>query len=422
MYYAPYRRPLFEPGRAQIRARLMTEVAEAEALIARHMPSWPGQVLALEDVTGRVLRDNVSADRDLPAFDRVTMDGIAIAFADYANGRRRFALAGTQGAGVPALRIGTPGECVKVMTGAVCPEGADSVIPIERIELRGNEASVAPNAEVEAGQFLHRRGSDCQSGAQVLCAGLSIGAPEMAVLASTGKSRVAVARLPSVAVVSTGDELVGVADAVAPHQIRSSNDRAIATALERERLASVERLRLRDEESAMLERVEHLHERHDVLILSGGVSMGDFDFVPGVLAQLGCELVFHRINQKPGRPMWFGLSRAGKPIFALPGNPVSTLVCMARYVVPAFRRALGSTELQTERVVLTHPPKSSPPRMTHFVPVRLHWSESGAVHAVPRDINTSGDFVSLAGTDGIIELPPDPARREAGSVVSFYRW
>ncbi len=400
----------------------MTEVREAEALIAEHMRVWPREAVPLEHATDRVLREDVFAERDLPAFDRVTMDGIAIRYQDYEAGARSFRIAATQAAGVAPAAVEASGECIRVMTGAVCPIGADTIVPVERLTLGADVATISADATITPSQFIHARGSDRKSGSLVLAAGGRIGPPEMAVLASAGCARVSVARLPKVAVISTGDELVGIDEPVLPHQIRSSNGRAIAAALERHRLARVERVRLRDEETQLLERVHDLHADNDVLILSGGVSMGDFDFVPATLNKLGCELVFHRINQKPGRPMWFGVSAAGKPIFALPGNPVSTLVCVARYVAPAFEAALGLEDRRVERAVLSEAAADSPPKMTHFVPVRLSWTPSGTVSARPTRINTSGDFASLAGTDGIVELPPDSASRQPGATVSFYGW
>jgi molybdopterin molybdotransferase len=399
----------------------MTEVAEAESLILGRMPRWPSQAVDIGTAVGHVLAEVVRAERDQPPFDRVTMDGIAVGYADWAAGRRRFHSTGTQAAGAPALRIARPGDCVRVMTGALRPDGADTVIPVERLTIRGPEMDVAEDAPVTARQFIHVRGSDGRAGDRVLEPGASLGPTEIAVLASAGCAQVAVAKRPRVAAVSTGDELVGVDEPLAPYQIRSCNDLAIEASLRGANLADVTRARLKDDPEALLVAIRQLHAEHDVLILSGGVSMGVFDFVPAVLESLGAEIVFHRINQKPGRPMWFGLSREGKPIFALPGNPVSTLVCMTRYVLPAMRHAAGRTAAAQERVQLADGVEG-PRGMTYFLPVKLHWSDDGAALAEPRPTNTSGDFASLAGTDGVIELPPGPPRHAAGTVAPLYRW
>ena len=399
----------------------MTTVSEAAALIAAEMQPWPTAIEPLESVVGRVLAADVVAERDIPAFDRVTMDGIAIDGAAWQAGTRVFRIEGVQAAGVPAMKIETADQCIRVMTGAVMPAGCDTVIPVERLVVENDHAKVEASAQVQPGQFVHCRGSDRAAGDTVLRTGTRIGAPEMAVLASVGQANVTVSRVPRIAVISTGDELVGVDEPVAAHQIRSSNDRAIAAALQTHHCAAVTRRTLRDKPAALLAELEALHADHDALILSGGVSMGDFDFVPGALKHLGARLVFHRIDQKPGRPMWFGMSGADKPIFALPGNPVSTLVCMTRYVVPALRTALG---LQTRREFarLTDTLTNGPRGWTWFVPVTVESQPDGGAVAQAHGINTSGDFSSLAGTDGIAELGTEEADRRAGTVVEVFRW
>lgn len=398
----------------------MTQPQEAARLIDFHMPRWPATSVALDEARDRILAEPVAAERDIPAFDRVTMDGIAIAYASYAAGARDFEVAAIVPAGVPAPQLPGPSLCARVMTGAVLPPGADTVVPIERVTLTGARATVTASTAVTAGQFVHARGSDRKAGDRVLAAGARIGPAEIAVLASVGRARVRVAAAPKVAVVSTGDELVGVDEPLLAHQIRSSNGRAIAASLERHRCGSVTRVRLKDQPDTLLATLAALHAEHDVLVLSGGVSMGDFDFVPQALERLGAQSIFHRIEQKPGRPMWFGTSKAGKPIFGLPGNPVSTLVCLTRYILPAMRKALGLTDERREIVRLGETVDDGPSKLTYFVPVHLGWSADGIAHAMPRTINTSGDFSSLAGTDGIVELPP--GQRAAGTPAPLYRW
>jgi molybdopterin molybdotransferase len=244
----------------------------------------------------------------------------------------------------------------------------------------------------------------------------------MAVLASAGRGTVAVGAVPRVAVISTGDELVDMDEPVGDHQIRSTNDRTIEASLARSQVARVSRSRLPDDVGALREAIARLDAESDAIVLSGGVSMGKFDFVPGVLAELGAKLVFHGVRQRPGRPMWFGVSAHGKPIFALPGNPVSTLVCTTRYVLPALRAAAGlATSPAEERAELTAPADAFA-ELTHFMPVKLSWSEAGTALATPRPTNTSGDFAALAGTDGFVELAPRRNAYPAGTVARFFRW
>jgi molybdopterin molybdotransferase len=399
----------------------MTEVAEAEALILEHVPRLGSRREPLADCIDRVLAEDVTAERDQPPFDRVTMDGIAIAGRDWEAGVRTFEIVGVQAAGAPPLVLGAPADCVEVMTGAMLPRGADTVIPVERIARDGRSTTVDARASVVARQYVHPRGSDRRAGAVVLAAGTRIGPPEVAVLASAGRPTVAVAELPRVAVVSTGDELVDVDEPLAEYQIRSSNDRAIEASLARARLARVTRSRLRDDAATLRAALARLDAEADVLVLSGGVSMGQFDLVPGVLAELGAKLVFHRVRQRPGKPIWFGTSARGKPIFALPGNPVSTLVCTTRYLLPALRAAAGLAPPPPELVALAAPAEASA-ELTHFLPVKLAWSATGAALATPCPTNTSGDFAALAGTDGFVELPARRSEYPAGAVVRLFRW
>ncbi len=399
----------------------MTEVADAERLILEHMTPFGSQTLPLADAVDAVLDEAICAERDQPPFDRVTMDGIAIAYRDWQAGTRTFEITGTQGAGAPALSLANAGQCVEIMTGAVLPGGADSIIPVERITRTQDEAQVDDSADVSLGQFVHPRGSDSKAGSPLLQPGTRLGPPEIAVLASAGYAEVRVAALPLVAVISTGNELVDLEEPIAAYQIRSSNDRAIEASLTRHRVARVTRSRLRDERDKMLEAIRELHDRSDMLILSGGVSMGQYDFVPSVLEELSVKLVFHRIEQRPGRPMWFGLSRDAKPVFALPGNPVSTMVCLRRYVLPALQQALGLRPASAERVTLAADVEFSAD-LTYFLPVVVTWNDAGVGMADPRPTNTSGDIIALTGTDGFVELSRGQDLYSRGTAVRLFRW
>ena len=399
----------------------MIEVSEAESLMLAQMPRFAARHEPLAACVGRVLAEDVHAERDHPPFDRVTMDGIAIAFRDWAAGVRSFEVLGTQAAGAEPLAVAAPAQCVEVMTGTPLPQGVDTVVPIERVQRAGTTAIIEANATIKPQQFVHRRASDRRAGSLVLRAGIRLGPPEMAVLAGAGRGQALVTELPRVAVISTGDELVEAGQPIASHQIRSTNDRAVEATLTQHRLGQVTRARLRDDASALAVAIDRLDAELDVLVLSGGVSMGQFDFVPSVLSELGAKLVFHKVAQRPGRPMWFGLSARGKPIFALPGNPVSTLVCATRYLVPALQQASGLASAAPELVEITAPIEASP-TLTIFIPVTVSSSSRATLQATPHPTNTSGDFVTLAGTDGFVELAAKQGWHPAGSVARLFRW
>jgi len=397
-------------------------VAEAEELINGHMPRYKAEAVPLEDANGRVLAEDVIAERDQPPFDRATMDGIAVAAGTTAT-TRSLPIEGVQAAGADATALESTEACREIMTGAAMPDGADAVIPVERISIENDSATISATVEegycCEAGQFVHRRASDHAKGDVLMRTGTRVRGPEMAALTAAGKAEVSVVRLPSIAVVSTGDELVDVGEPISDTQIRSSNDRAIQASLQQHGFNRVNRSHIADDADALRDSLSALLDNHDVLVLSGGVSMGKFDYIPTVLAELGIEVIFHKITQRPGLPMWFGVSQTGQPVFALPGNPVSTLVCLTRYVIPALHHATGLAA-NPESVTLDIPLQFEPP-LTWFVPVTLS-TEAGRTLATPKTTNTSGDFIALANTDGFIELDAAESSFPAGQPARLYRW
>lgn len=394
-------------------------VAEAQALIARHMPTFASERVVLDQAIGRVLRQPVYAERDQPPFDRVMMDGIAIRWQAALPGS--FVVAGVQLAGMPMLTLEADDACFEVTTGAMLPKGCDCVIPVEQTRRDGERYVLAEGYRPTLGQFIHGRGSDCTAGTLLLDAGVRIHAPEMAVLASNGLAEVEVAAVPSVVVISTGDELVEVDEPLREGQIRRSNDRALAAALRTQGFHRIALSQIGDDLAATKETLRALLHDHQVLVLSGGVSMGQRDYVPAALDALGVRRVFHRIAQRPGKPMRFGIGPEGQAVFALPGNPVSALVCAVRYMLPALLAAIGATPEQQPYVCLDAPADTHA-SLTCFVPVRVQHEPSGKVTAHPLPTRTSGDFSSLPRTHGFVQLPPGPSALEAGTPVPFYSW
>ena len=397
------------------------DVTEAEELILEAMPKYPSRSIPLHAAAGCVLREEVCAERDQPPFDRATMDGIAIA-ATALNQTRRFRLTGVQAAGASQQSLADKKACLEVMTGAIMPAGSDTVVPVERVRTSadGTEIEIDADYNVEPQQFVHHRASDHAAGSSLLKPGAIIRGPEMAILTAGGSPNVLVSIPPSVAIVSTGDELVDVGQPLKEFQIRSSNDRGIEAALELRGFTANTRARLPDDPEHLREAISALHDENDIVILSGGVSMGKYDYVPNILQEIGVEVIFHKILQRPGLPMWFGVSKAGKPVFALPGNPVSTLVCLTRYVLPAISTALGA-EQRVQSVALGKDVEFKPD-LCWLLPVALQTQDNGTNVALPKPTNTSGDFVGLRGTSGIVELPRGQDKFSAGIAMPFYRW
>ena len=368
-----------------------------------------------------MLREDVFPERDNPPFDRVCMDGIAIDSAALARGRRSFTLQGTQAAGAPPLQLSSPEGAVEVMTGAVVPAGTDCIIPQEEYVEAGGVATLSDRAMGTAFRNIQRRGEDSRPGVAMLKAGVRLGSPEIAVLASAGLARARVSRQPRFMVISTGDELVDPGQPISDYQVRRSNVFSIVAALHARHFEDVQNDHIADDEDHLRERLgTHLRSR-DVLILSGGVSKGKFDFVPKVLKGLGVREVFYQVAQRPGMPMWFGTNEAGCAVFGLPGNPVATLVCLIRYVIPAAAAAMGARKTPTERIALAAPVSAGRAHFAYFLPVALQYDAAGP-RALPRRTNGPGDFLALTRTDGFVELPPSDAQYPEGFVADLYRW
>ena len=398
----------------------MLNTAEALEKILAAMPDFPAEPVETTRATSRVLRQTVVAERDQPPFDRVMMDGIAIAFADYREGSRAFPIQGQQMAGEPAGRL-DGGQCLEIMTGAALPDGADCIVPVERIAVADGIATLEEGYEPQERQFIHPRASDYVEGDELLRPGKRITPLDIAVIASAGLAQVEVSASPAVRIISTGDELVPAGEPIEQHQVRMSNGPAIVSMLARHGYANCAEDHLADEREVLERRIaQHLDEA-DVLVLSGGVSMGKADFVPAVLQDLGVELVFHKVAQRPGKPMWFGMAPGGKAVFALPGNPVSALVCCRHYVVPALNKASRLGAALPEFASLAGDIRFEPD-LTCFHPVRLISNAAGQVLAMPVKTNTSGDFAALSATDGYVELAREQNQFPAGTPVFLHRW
>lgn len=394
--------------------------AEAARAVLSRVKALPAEPLALARCRGRILRQDVQAERDNPPFDRVCMDGVAIAGSSFDSGVRQFRIQATQAAGDVPLSLAAPDAAIEVMTGTVLPHGTDSVIPLEEYDIAAGTLALKPEATAEVWRNVQRRGSDSRPGVPMLTAGMRLGAAEVAVVASAGLAGILVSRQPRIMVISTGDELVEPGQPVADHQIRRSNAYAVRAALQLHGFDSADDVHLPDEEAVMRDRLEKILGSSDVLILSGGVSKGKFDFVPKVLKALGVEEVFYQVAQRPGRPMWFGVGPGGQLVFGLPGNPVSTLVCLARYVLPALHASMLWQAPARERVAIAEALDGR--KMTYFMPVTLRPEAATLGLASPRAPHGSGDFLALAGTDGFVELPPQPEGYAAGFTADFYRW
>ena len=401
----------------------MLTPAGAERLIFDTMPLLHKEDCSIAEAHGRVLRMDLRADRDLPPFDRVTMDGFALRSSSVAAGVRTYRIESVQAAGMRPFTLGPQADaCIEIMTGAVLPEGADCVVPYEHAARSGASMTLEPGAEAPSpGSYVHRRGSDHGTGEVVVRAGVRLTGREIAVAASCGHPALTVTHSPKVAVVSTGDELVEVDALVAAHQIRRSNDHSIRASLVMAGYPRADRFHLRDIRHEIEHMLWHILAEYDIVLITGGVSKGKFDFLPSELERQGVRKVFRGVAQRPGKPFWFGLSGRMTPVFALPGNPVSAYTCLHRYVIPAIDHAGGMRPKPRLSVALAES-VTFKPALAYLMPVRLSSGPAAELLATPAAVGGSGDFAGLLGTDGFVELPASQDEFPAGYVASYWPW
>ncbi len=393
----------------------MISVPQAEKIILDAAKILPVETCALKEACGRVLREEVVSDRDQPAFDKVLMDGIAIAYAVWQKGRRDFIIERVIAAGDSPYKLKNANHCVQVMTGAVVPRGCDCVVPIEQIVREGDWAKLKPWTLVNVGENIRRQGQDHKKKAVLLKSARQLSPVEIGIAASVGKAKLKVSRKPSVAIVATGDELVDIDGPIQSYQTRLSNSYVLQSLLASSRLVHTDMFHIPDDKKILLENIRRLLLRYDAIVFSGGVSMGEYDYVPQVLNTLRVKQMFHKVTQRPGKPFWFGVAKFGKPVFALPGNPVSTLVCACRYVIPYLKKAAG-LDVQPQQVVFRGSVDGDTD-LTHFLPVILD-RKNGVLQVRPVAFGGSGDFAGLACADGFIQYEHNSQQ----SVWPYFSW
>lgn len=396
----------------------LIKVKEALEIVLTHSENFGIEEVDFLNSSGRVLKESIFADRDFPPFDRVSMDGIAISLEAFNNGQRTFKIEGIQAAGSPQLTLQNTSNCMEAMTGAVLPKNTDAVIQYELLTIENGTAKVNSEA-VKSFQNIHLKGTDKKQGDLLINENILISPAEIGIFATVGKTKVKVAKQPKVMVVSTGNELVEVGEIPADHQIRRSNVFTLVSLLENLKI-NAETLHILDDKEVLLTKIESLLENYDVLIFSGAVSKGKFDFIPEVLKELGVKKLFHEVKQRPGKPFWFG-KKGEKTIFAFPGNPVSTFVNCVKYFYPWHYKSVGLNFENKQQAILSEDFYFKP-EMTYFLQVKLGQIE-GKLWATPISGKGSGDLANLAEADAFLELPDNRSNFTEGEVfpVIIYR-
>ena len=425
-------------------AAKLTEIEEARRLVLERVVPLEAEPVALEDALGRVLAEPVTSADAVPGFDNSAMDGYAVRAADTegANGGARLRVVDESRAGHPAQRRLAEGEAIAISTGAMVPDGADAVVRVEDTDAGAREVEI--RVEVEAGRDIRRAGEDIAAGEAVLAAGDEIGPAEAGVLVSVGRGEVACARRPQVNVLTTGDELQEPGEPLRPGAIRNSNAYSVSGLVRHSgaALGSVEIVP--DDRDATADAFARALAG-DVVVISGGVSVGPHDHVRPTLAALGAEEVFWGVALRPGKPTWFGTAippkssqgatATGDPslarirpvsagtretlVFGLPGNPVSAMITFLLFVRPAIRAMLGAVATQADRataILDSDYPKE--PGRAHLVRCRLELRDDGW-HATPTKDQGSHVLTSMLGADALAIIPTASGAVRAGERVEI---
>ncbi|MEO6149002.1 MAG: molybdopterin molybdotransferase MoeA [Mucilaginibacter sp.] len=397
----------------------MITVEEAEKVILANIPDFGAEIVLFDKAAGRVLFENIKADRDFPPYNRVTMDGIAISYEAIEKGISTFIIKATQAAGDEPAAISLPGECIEIMTGAALHETVDTIIRYEDLDIKDGKAMLTIS-NIKKGQNIHVKGIDRKPGDILAVTGQMITPAVVSIIASVGETEVRVKKIPRVAIISTGDELVEVEATPTPFQLRRSNSYTMQAILKQHGVECGV-LHLPDDPVVMRSKLQDCLYHYDAIILSGGVSAGKFDHLPKVLEELQVDKLFHKVAQRPGKPLWFGRSAGGVPVFAFPGNPVAVFLCMHRYFLPWLQASLGMPPSEPVYAILDND-LTFEPRLTYFLQVKLQVNTQAQLVAIPIVGNGSGDFANLADVNAFMELPAKKSEFKKGEIYKCIKY
>jgi molybdopterin molybdotransferase len=395
----------------------MTKVEEAEKLILVEAKDFGTETISFSDALGRVLAENIAADRDLPPFNRVMMDGIAINYNAIRNGIKSFQIKGVQAAGDEPMETADIDECVEIMTGAALPSSTDTIIRYEDLEIKDGVARLLAD-NIQKGQNIHQKSADKKKGKVIISKNQLVTPSLINTIASVGKSELQVKKLPKIVVISSGDELVDINVMPSPIQIRKSNSYTIQAILNQHNIQA-DLLHIPDDADITREKIGHCLKNYDVILMTGGISMGKFDYIPRALEDIGVNTIFHKVSQRPGKPFWFGKHDNGVLVFAFPGNPVATFMCMHRYFIPWLNASQGLKPQAPVYAVIAED-FNFKPELTYFLQVKLSYSSDGRIIAQPMEGNGSGDFANLADTDAFMELPLEQNEFKQGQAYRIW--
>jgi molybdopterin molybdotransferase len=397
----------------------MISIREAQQFINGYSRNFGWEEVDIDNAFNRTLAEDIYADRDYPPFNRSAMDGYALKSEDLNDKMiNEFEVIENLFAGNISNQKIQNGQCIKIMTGAPVPSTADAVIRVEDTT-NNSQKTIFKLTAIKPWQNISKRGEDVLQNEILVVKNQIINATIIGVLAVTGRSKIKVCKLPSVAIVSTGNEVININSPVKPYQIRDSNSHVLKAFLRQYHIDDIETSLLPDEKEELKRGIGKLLHK-DILILSGGVSKGDVDYIPEVLTSLGVKEIFHRVQIKPGSPLWFGIAETGAAVFALPGNPFSVQVAFKVFIEPYLRECFGLKQKTGLFVALLYP-KNKNTKLDEFFPCRLI-SKNNTNCLLPITFNGSGDITATCHSDGIARHPSGEQILNAKTLVQFLPW
>lgn len=395
----------------------MIEIDTAREIINSHSFQLGTEVVCISEASGRVLAEECFSDRDYPPFHRATMDGFAVSSRHYSR-RKDFRIVGTIQAGALGDMNFPDSECVKIMTGARVPDNFDLVIRVEDSIVQGERVAFEVDP-VKPYMNIALKGEDIKKNSPILQSGSMLNPLAISLLASIGKEAVKVFQPPKVSILSTGNEIIPLTKEPMPEQIRDSNSYTLIEFLKRYHINPVQREILPDVPEKISDGIERSLDS-EVVIISGGVSMGEFDFVPKILSEKKVKNLFHKVEIKPGKPFWFGVGPKGTAVFALPGNPFAVQVAFKVFIEPFLRKIFHLPEIKPLKIPLMGS-RSKKHNLPEYFPAKIDSSgEFTGILAV--EFNGSGDITAASKSDGIALHRKEKQALCDGDIIQFYSW
>ncbi|ATP55926.1 molybdopterin molybdenumtransferase MoeA [Pedobacter ginsengisoli] len=392
----------------------MISFEEAISTISSLAQPFEKEYISLENAENRILAENIYADRDYPPFNRAAMDGYAIMLSDWNKGLRTYSITEIIYAGDVSKSDLTSGHCYKIMTGAATPETADVIIRKEDTHEINNEVSIIAETAKHF-QNIALKGQDVKNQALILSAPHKCTPQTISLLAAVGKATLQVYKLPTVAVITTGNEVIAPGKPIAAHQIRNSNQFLLKALLKKWDITPQICEHIQDNKEALTKAFKE-GIKNQLAIINGGVSAGDADYVPAVLKSLGVEMIFHKVKIRPGKPLWIGKTPTGGIVFALPGNPLSCLTTFTIFVEDYLYKCFGFSNRPVYRFPLLEN-RIKKHQLTDFFPVKINRLQQG-LNLIP--YNGSGDITAGLDASGLALQPDVTEEFKKEDIISFY--